>query len=251
VPKPYTRRRRTVVVRARKKAAAPAKETAPEDKRLAKQGKGTGVTGIGVQKVFQLRLDFMVSQGSKYEGESHGQVMAKIEALIKAEYPDALFTPTGGYYLIDGDGTYGQREVCRPQDFDHETMSRRPGTFPPSWSLSAEMQASVERQLRVLRELQNPPMSRQPGNLYTTQELDRLKGISDENNRKHAEAHPPKRTAKKVAVAPKESAALKEAKAVADTAAGKKLAGIAKERPDLIKDAPKATVKRIVKKKTT
>jgi hypothetical protein len=246
---PYRRGGR-VATRARVRKPVPPSNPA-EDKRLAPQGKGKGVTGIGVQKVFQLRLDFLVSQKSTYEKESHASVMAEMERMIKERWPEALFTPTGGYYLIDGDGTYGNREVCRPQDFDHETMQRKSGTLPPSWSLNAEMQLSVERQLRVLRELQNPEISRQPGNLYTTQEFDRLKEISSTNNEKHD------RKARPITL--KNTSALQRVKSDAAAAANEKLDEIAAERPDLIqlpvkkkvvaKKTAKAPVKKFVRKK--
>jgi hypothetical protein len=180
------------------------------------QGQGKGATGIGVQKVFQLRLDMIVSHGGKYEGESHEQVMAKMEAFVKENWPDAHFTPTGGYYLIDGDGTWGQREVCRPADFDFENMRRKPGTFPPSWSLTAEMQVNLERQLRVLQEHTQPPITRNPPQLYTAKELDRIKQLDQ----------------------------------VVHRGKNKRLAEIAEERPDLIdkKQVPKQGTKIVVKK---
>lgn len=147
--------------------AAPAKPKMPE------QGKGKGVTKIGVQKVIQLRLDFIVRQGAQYEGESYQEVEAKLQKFVEENWPEAHFHRSGGYYLIDS--PEGQREVCRPDDFDFENMTRKPGTRPPSWSMDKELAASIERQYRVLEEMERPPLARNPGNLYTTAETDKLR----------------------------------------------------------------------------
>lgn len=157
----------------------------PDKDGPADQGLGKAA-GIGVQKVFQLRLDFIVSHGNKYDGESHEEVMAKFRAFVKENWPDAHFTPTGGYYLIDD--ADGRREVCRPQDFDCATMARKPGTHPPSWSLTAEQQTALERQMRVTRELAQPALTRNPTTLYTAKELDRMAELDREVKRGKAKA---------------------------------------------------------------
>lgn len=154
-----------------------ARKAAPAPKpKMPEQGVGKGPTKIGVQKVIQIRLDFMVRQGAQYEGESYQEVERKLKDFVEANWPEAYYHRSGGYYLIDS--PEGQREVCRPDDFDFETMTRRPGTRPPDWSMSKEMAASIERQYRVLEEMGNPPLSRNPGDLYTTKEIDKLKSES-------------------------------------------------------------------------
>lgn len=204
-----------MVIKAVVKKATTKEEVPPKPKNnMPVQGKGKGVHGRGVHKVFQLRLDFLVSQGDTYEGESYYEVEKKLGDFIQANWPGASFHRTGGYYLIDGPD--GLREACRPDDFDHGTMQRIPGTRPPSWSVSPEQLASLDRQYRVLEDEARPnKLAMRPGNLYTGPEMDKLKS---------------------------ESAKLAE----------KKFKAIAKERPDLIpaKAAPKK-VKFVVKAKTS
>lgn len=160
--------------------------------------------GKPVQKVIQARIDFMVSNNNGDRANSFEKVRDRIREMILAEYPTAQFTPTGGYYLIDG-------KVCRPQDFDSETMDRKPDTFPPLWSLTAEEQAEVKRQQRILEDAaRGNTLSRQPPNLRTSKELDELKRVTEQEQ-------------------------------------SKTLRKISKERPDLI-DAAEVPVRRVVRR---
>lgn len=125
-----------------------------------------------VQKIVEGELRFMVSFGNGWRGELVEEVVAKLEELIRATWPDdgdiprARFTSVGGHYLIDG-------EYCREPDFDPQTMDRKPGTFPPSWAVTGERRKEsllAERNAEQA-ERQNA-LSKQPENLLTAREMD-------------------------------------------------------------------------------
>lgn len=199
--------------------------------RAKKAAAGKSDSGKSVQKVVQLRMDFMVSNGNGDRENSFEAVQDRIRELILAEFPNARFTPTGGYYILDG-------KVCRPGDFDRETMDRKPGTFPPLWSLTAEEQAEVKRQQRVLEDAVRPnTLARQPANLRTSRELDELK--------KQAERE--QQTVRRVSHQTDELRALAKE---AEKEQKKVLRRISQERPDLIpaEEAPKKQLRRIVRK---
>lgn len=168
-------------------------------------------SGKPVQKVLQFRMDVMVSNGNGDRGTSFEEFQSVIREMIKERYPTAQFTPSGGYYLIDG-------KVCRPTDFDWETMDRKPGTYPPLWSLTAQEQMEVKQQQRIREDAARAnTLSRQPPNLRTSRELDELKKITAQEK-------------------------------------GRTLRSISKERPDLVspaeveKVAPARSTKRIIRK---
>lgn len=184
-------------------------EPEPPKLKMPVQGVGKGGTNIGVQKVYQLRVDFMMSQGGMYEGEDYETVERELREFVKTRWPKALFTRTGGYYLIES-VVEGHREVCLPQDFDFPTMTRKPGTRPPSWATEPSLAASIEREYRVVEESWNPnTLARNPTNLLTTKEVDYKHKLEAEQK-------------------------LRAAKEVTEQEADKKLDEIAEERPDLI-----------------
>lgn len=201
----------------------------PPKLKMPVQGVGKGETKIGVQKVYQLRVDFMMSQGGMYEGESYETVEKELREFVATRWPKSLFTRTGGYYLIES-VVEGHREVCLPQDFDFPTMTRKPGTRPPSWATDPNLAASIEREYRVVEESWNPNhLARNAPNLLTTKEVDLKHRLQAEQK-------------------------LRQAKSVTEQEADKKLDEIAEERPDLIqrpavkKAAPALNPKKFVRK---
>lgn len=102
-----------------------------------------------IQKQAQIEvvLKLIASNGDAYRGESYESFVEAFRQFTKERWPGANFTPIGGYYLVDG-------KVCRVEDFDRQTMNRKPGTFPPSWSLVGDekkdaIQAEREEEKRA------------------------------------------------------------------------------------------------------
>lgn len=150
-------------------------------KRVAAQSSKPVGTGIGVQKVVYGRVDFMLGQGGEYEDIDHTEVQEFIRKTVLEKWPHANFTPAGGHYLIDGKEK-GSREVCRFEDFDRETMDRKPGTFPPSYTLApgfARKQAEEAERLLAERNAKQKSepneLGKQPEKLLTSREMDDLK----------------------------------------------------------------------------
>jgi hypothetical protein len=87
----------------------------------------------------EARIGFISSNGEAYREESLEDFIEKFREFAKETWPERHnFTVVGSYYIVDG-------KVCLPQDFDRETMDRKPGTYPPSWSLSGEDKKEAER----------------------------------------------------------------------------------------------------------
>jgi hypothetical protein len=77
------------------------------------------------------------------------------------------FTPTGGYYIVNG-------RVCLPDDFDPETKDFKPGTRPPLWASTEPEKKQWEILDRIEREKNNPnTLARNPPNLATLAESSR------------------------------------------------------------------------------
>jgi hypothetical protein len=122
-----------------------------------------------VQKQIQFQVNLLVSNGNTYRSETLEEFTDAFRVFAKERWPTANFTPTGGYYLIDG-------KVCRPEDFDRETMDRKPGTHPPSWSVQGdERKASILAERNEEQKKNTNALSRQPENLLTSRELDMVK----------------------------------------------------------------------------
>lgn len=149
-------------------------------RRAAAQQKDPG-SGLGVQKVVYGQVNFILGQGGAHEDISHEDIQQALEEFIEQRWPDSRMTMTGGHYLIDGKEK-GGREVCRFDDFDRKTMTRKPGTLPPSYTLSegftkkealAAERILAERNSRQAVEVNE--LAKQPDNLLTSKELDRVK----------------------------------------------------------------------------
>lgn len=146
----------------------------------AAEKKPTG-TGVGVQKVVYGRVDFMLGQGKAHEEVGHAEIQEALKNFIEERWPNSRFTPSGGHYLIDGPEP-GSRESCRFEDFDRKTMTRKPGTHPPSYTLApghAKRQAEEAEKILSARNKQQSGMEnelgKQPENLLTSKEVDQAK----------------------------------------------------------------------------
>lgn len=123
-------------------------------------------SGKPVQKHTEVNVRFMLSNGNGNRHESVEEVEEKLRQFVREQWPSAHFTPASRYYIVDG-------RVCRVEDFDFETMDRKPGTFPPDWSLTNEERAEVLRQKRIAENArQTNDLAKQPVNLPTSRELD-------------------------------------------------------------------------------
>lgn len=112
-----------------------------------------------VQKQAQVELTvkLIVSNGDTHRSESYEDFVEALRQFTKSKWPSSNFTPIGGYYLVDG-------KVCRVEDFDRETMNRKPGTFPPSWSLAGDEKKdaiAAERQAEKAEEQASKEAQRQ------------------------------------------------------------------------------------------
>lgn len=136
------------------------KQTAPQKKQDS---------GKSVQKHTEINVRFMLSNGNGNRHETVEEVEEKLRQFVRKEWPSAHFTPASRYYIVDG-------KVCRVEDFDHETMDRKPGTYPPDWSMTNEERAEVLRQKRIAENAkQTNDLAKQPVNLPTSRELDERK----------------------------------------------------------------------------
>lgn len=117
----------------------------------------------------EVYLPFMVSQGNDGRDLLHPDFMEMIRKSVLEVLPDARFTPTGGYYLVDG-------KVCRVEDFDPETMDRKPGTFPPSWASAGDekKEALLAERNAEQAKLANK-LGHQPERLLTSKETDEVR----------------------------------------------------------------------------
>lgn len=146
-----------------------------------------------VQKQIQAQVRFIVSNGDKYREESIEDLIEAFRQFTKERWPGANFTPVGSYYLVDG-------KVCRPEDFDRKTMDRKPGTFPPSWSLQGEDKKESILAERNAEQEKNPnKLAHQPKKLLTSKEMDSLNASSSSPRKlvakkKVAEVPPAKKT---------------------------------------------------------
>lgn len=139
--------------------------------KVAAQKKPTD-TGRAVQKSVQIEVQnsYTISQGNDSRNILYEEFMERIQKAILAEFPDARVTSTGGYYLIDG-------KMCRHMDFDPKTMDRKPGTFPPSWSVAGDEKKAALLAERAEEVAKNPPknaMAMQPPNLLTAKETEEV-----------------------------------------------------------------------------
>lgn len=140
-----------------------------------------------VAHTFEFRHQFLVGVKTMEGGElvpdvgTWEEVQQEIRELLEKRYPNGHFTPSGGHLLIH-EGS-GKVQACYPHDFDYETMDRKPGTTPPLYTLSQEEQKEVrelQRQVeqRAVREAATGNgLARNPTNLLTTRETDRLNKI--------------------------------------------------------------------------
>lgn len=87
----------------------------------------------------EAKIGLMISNGEDYRDESLEEMIDKFREFCRTTWTGHHnLTVVGSYYIIDG-------KVCRPEDFDRETMDRKPGTFPPSWSLSGEEKKDADK----------------------------------------------------------------------------------------------------------
>lgn len=140
-----------------------------------------------VSHQFEFQHHFLVSVKEMDGGEpvmdvgTWEEVQEEIREVLLKRFPHGKFTPSGGYILIREDDA--RVRACYPQDFDYETMSRKPGTVPPLYTLSQEEQKEVrdlQRQVeqRAVREAATGnSLARNPTNLLTARETDRLDRI--------------------------------------------------------------------------
>lgn len=126
-------------------------------------------SGKSVQKHTEMHFGFMLSNGNGNRHETVEEVEEAIRQFVRERWPSAHYTPASRYYIVDG-------KVCRVEDFDRETMDRKPGTFPPDWAMTNEERAEVQRQKRIAENAkQTNDLAKQPVNLPTSRELDERK----------------------------------------------------------------------------
>lgn len=148
-------------------------------------------SGSAVQKQLKIQLTFLASYGDNHRAELYEEVLEKIKKLIKDEWPDTPdgrgvnFTSVGGYYLVNG-------KVCLVQDFDPETMDRKPGTHPPSWASQGDekKEAILAERNEAQRQIANQ-LGRQPEKLLTSKETD----VVNDPKQKVRKLAAPKKTA--------------------------------------------------------
>jgi hypothetical protein len=117
----------------------------------------------------EIKMGMIVSNGNKYRDETIEEFIEALRSFAKERWPNCNFTSVGSYYIIDG-------KVCRPEDFDRETMDRKPGTFPPSWSVQGDDKKDALLSERNAEQAKNPnKLAHQPENLLTSKEMDALK----------------------------------------------------------------------------
>ena len=138
---------------------------------------------------FEFRHQFIVGIRMLESGVTYEQVQQDILDMLRAKYPGGVFTPSGGYILIDG-------KACYPGDFDYETRDRRPGTRPPLYTLTAEEQREIGLLDRIERERKREiqtgnGLATNPTHLLTAPEVDRLKKFREkQGTSKEAERRP-------------------------------------------------------------
>lgn len=144
--------------------------------RPKKQAAQKADSGKTVQKNVHGQVSFILSFSNGHRGQTYEAVVERLKELVAAEWPTteetrgASFTPTGGHYLVDGKG-------CRVQDFDPETMDRKPGTFPPSYMVSGDEKRDAILAERAEELRKNPPKNQlgvQPPNLLTAKETEEV-----------------------------------------------------------------------------
>lgn len=129
-------------------------------------------SGKRVQKQVNMQLRFLVSFGDNHRGELCPEVIERLKKIITEEWPEtpdgrgANFTSVGAYYLVDG-------KVCLVQDFDPETMDRKPGTYPPSWAAQGdEKKEAILAERNAAQAKEKNDLARQPEKLLTSKETD-------------------------------------------------------------------------------
>lgn len=128
-------------------------------------------SGKKIQKVVEFRFNVVMSYGDGHRAQSWEEAQQEARRVLLERWPDARFTPVGGYILIDG-------RACYPDDFDMEIMDRKPGTHPPLYTLTHVEQEEIRLQDRIARDAKNPNhLARNPVGLLTTKETDHLKRI--------------------------------------------------------------------------
>jgi hypothetical protein len=81
------------------------------------------------------------------------------------------FTPTGGYYIVNG-------RVCLPEDFDPETKDFKPGTRSPLWASTEPEKRQWEILERIERDNAKPnTLARNEPRLLTLEETPRRRTV--------------------------------------------------------------------------
>jgi len=133
----------------------------------------------------EARIGIMASSGDQYKDESIEEFIDKFRKFAEETWPGRLnFTVVGNYYIVDG-------KVCRPEDFDRESMDRKPGTFPPSWSLTGDEKKEALNAEKIEEQAQ-----------YKEIQEERERGLADKSNPKKptAKQQPKKPAPKKLRI---------------------------------------------------
>lgn len=129
------------------------------------------------QKLVELEIRIIVSTGSD-DTRSISDYRAECKAAL-LEVGANQVTMSTGYYLVNG-------KVCLEEDYDPATRDFKKGHYPPSWAGGPD-EKEILRRIAEEKSLSNS-MARNPRNLRTTQETDRLHALEERKPRTTAEA---------------------------------------------------------------
>jgi hypothetical protein len=149
-------------------------------------------TGKRVQKVYEFQHSVIVSLNDGFRDVTWDQMLDTVREALAERFPGGRVTSIGGHILIDG-------KACYPHDFDYELMDRKPGTFPPPYTLTDEEKKQIGMLERINRERKAPEMARNPEHMLTTGETSALRRIRAAKNGVKDPRRPP---APVIAVAP-------------------------------------------------
>jgi len=132
--------------------------------------------GRRVSYNFEFKHQFIV--GLRVNGgPTFEEVQQEIQKMLLEKYPNGVFTPSGGYILIDG-------RACYPWDFDYEKQDRKPGTKPPLYTLSEDERREIAIDERIQRERDRERrtgngLATNPTHLLTDRESSRLRKLRE------------------------------------------------------------------------
>ena len=124
---------------------------------------------------FEFKHQFIVGIKPGNDGPTFEQVQDDIRKMLQERYPGGVYTPSGGYVLING-------RACYPWDFDYETGDRKPGTVPPLYTLTEDEQKEIKLQERIVRERKRElrtgnTLATNPTHLLTASEVSKLQEV--------------------------------------------------------------------------